>query len=109
MGVTVCAVQKTGWNQFLKCFLLNVELLTVKVAIDPKLDPSSAAQKRNQFLKCFVLNVELLAVKKTDHSENGGEDNRPHGCSVLRTTAKMAVRITDLTDVQCCGPQRKWR
>ncbi|KFD47152.1 hypothetical protein M513_11961 [Trichuris suis] len=66
MGVTVCAVQKTGWNQFLKCFLLNVELLTVKVAIDPKLDPSSAAQKWNQFLKCFVLNVELLTVKKEE-------------------------------------------
>ncbi|KFD67434.1 hypothetical protein M514_20470 [Trichuris suis] len=47
------------WNQFLKSFLLNVELLTLK----PKLDLSSAAEKWNQFLKCFLLNVELLTVK----------------------------------------------
>ncbi|KFD67431.1 hypothetical protein M514_20467 [Trichuris suis] len=32
-----------------------------------------------------------------DHSENGGEDNRPHGCSVLRTTAKMALLLKRAT------------
>ncbi|KFD60151.1 hypothetical protein M514_27679 [Trichuris suis] len=59
--------------------------------------------RRNQSLKWFLLTVELLTVKLST-AESG---HKKYVSIRKRTTAKMAVRITDLTDVQCCSNSTK--